>query len=141
MFFVGVMAIAVPPEEVAKNSSPLTDGLVKLAKEEVFDSWTKTQIDQRWYVTEMPESEAALKNIIEALHQQVLTPRKTFKHVNPANVIFIWLYVDKETAEFEPFGGDWLGMSRQFKEDSKNEISIASARLKKNYSRQKSVMV
>lgn len=105
---------------------------VKLAKEEIYESHIKTQLDQRWYVTEVPKSENALKKIIEELHQKALSPRKTFEYRDRANSVFIWVYHDKETAEnVRVFGGDWLGMSAKAPADKFNKVTINSVRLAK----------
>ena len=104
----------------------------KLAKEEIYESHIKTQLDQRWYVTEIPKSENALKKIIQELHKKALVPRKSFEYRDRANSVFIWVYHDKETAEnTRVFGGDWLGMSAKAPADKNNKISINSVRLAK----------
>lgn len=125
-----VVAVALAAEWTVAEINE--EGSVKLAKEEIYESSVKTQIDQRWYVTEIPESENALKKIIDELHKKALTPRKTFEYRKRANSVFIWVYHDKQTAEnTRDFGGDWLGMSAKAPTDKNNKVTINSVRLAK----------
>ena len=103
---------------------------VELAKEEIYDKPIKTQIDQRWFVTEVPKSEQELEELIEKLHEKA-SVRKGFEHHNPATNIYIYVYQDKETAEDEEMGADWLGMSAKSFNDRTNKVSLNSSRLNK----------
>ncbi|MDE0645080.1 MAG: hypothetical protein OXH84_02420 [Gammaproteobacteria bacterium] len=101
-----------------------------LAEEEIYDKPIKTQIDQRWFITKVPESEKELEELIEKLHEKA-SIWSGFKHHNPATNIYIYVYHDKETAENEETGADWLGMSAESFNDETNAISLNSSRLKK----------
>ena len=102
----------------------------ELAKEKIYDKPVKTQVDQRWFVTEVPESEQELEELIEKLHEKASASRG-FKHHNPPTNIYIYVYQDKETAENEEMGADWLGMSAKSFNDRTNNVSLNSLRLKK----------
>ena len=123
--------ITESPQVTPVKESPIAI----LAKEEIYDAPIKTQIDQRWYVTEVPSDEAALKALVQQLHEQALEPRKEFKHHNPANAVYLYVYSDKETAEITQFGAEWLGMSMMSAADSEegksNQIRIHTERLTK----------
>ena len=106
------------------------DMKAELAKEEIYDKPVKTQIDQRWFVTEVPESEQELEELIEKLHEKA-SARRGFKHHNPPTNIYIYVYQDKETAENTEMGADWLGMSAKSFNDRTNDVSLNSSRLKK----------
>lgn len=119
------------PQVTVTQDSPKAS----LAKEEIHDGPIKTQIDQRWYVTEVPNDETALKVLVQQLHDQALKPRREFKYHNPANAVYLYVYSDKETAEISQFGAEWLGMSMMSAADSEegkaNQIRINSPRLAK----------
>ncbi|MXW53579.1 MAG: hypothetical protein F4Z66_06290, partial [Gammaproteobacteria bacterium] len=114
----------------AANTQEQQDMNVELVKESIYDVPIKTQIDQRWYVTQVPESEDSLRTLINTLHERA-QERREFKHHNPATNIYIYVYQDEDTAKTEQKGADWLGMSQKSYSDRTNKVTINANRLAK----------
>lgn len=115
---------------VIREFATSLDANVRLAREDIIDAPYKTQIDQRWYVIEVPESEDALENLIDLLHLRARS-RRGFEHHNPATNIYVYVYANRTIAMDKQRGADWLGMSSKDYDDNVNRISIRSERLAK----------